>query len=463
MAEAELHADVLVIGGGMGGMTAAARAAQRGASVAVVEIGEEVGGSAAMSEGYIWTAPDDEVFLQEDPEGDIEQFRLMRAEMDRALEWVGELGVEVGAPLEGVLGFGVGRQIDIGRYLRRARSIVEGSGGWVLLESTATELLADGGAVTGARIANLATGEEAQVLAGATVLATGGFQADPGLRDRYLFRGARELVLRTNLRSDGGGLRLGTEVGAARSERMDGFYGHLVPAPIADFSPAEYASLAQYHSDHGLLIDHGGRRFCDESLGDHVNTEMVARHGTALLVIDERIRRDRVLQAFIPGMDAIDKMAEGGRRGGLYATGNTLEDVAVAAAAWGYDAQGILRTVEEFNRHVSGELDTLDPPRRRNRSPILEPPFAALQVQAAITFTYGGLATDAEGRVQGGDGTAIPGLYAAGVDAGGLNVWGYTGGLVRGLALGRRLAEKLTADLTTRREEEALDHTRPLR
>lgn len=440
MADAELEVDLLVIGGGIGGMTTAARAAQLGSSVAVVEIAEDIGGSAVMSEGYVWTAPDVEVFVAQDPDGDVDQFRLMREEMESALAWVDELGVELGVPLEGILGYGVGRQIDIGHYFQRSRSLVEAAGGWTLVETEATRLLRDESDVTGAQITNRNTGEDAIVRADATLLATGGFQADAVLLDEYLFPGAGELILRSNPWSRGGGLRLGLDAGAALTERMDGFYGHLVPSPIEDLRPSEYALLAQYHSDHGLLLGRDGRRFCDESLGDHVNAEEVARRGTALLLIDERIRRERVLQAFIPGMDAIDKMAEGGHRGGRYATGETIEEVAGAATEWGYPPDAIARSVEEFNRAVTRESVNLEPPRKAHRAPLAESPFAILEVQAAITFTYGGLRTDASGRVLGATGRPVGRLYAVGVDAGGLNVWGYTGGLVRGLALGRRLA-----------------------
>jgi pyruvate/2-oxoglutarate dehydrogenase complex dihydrolipoamide dehydrogenase (E3) component len=48
--------DLLVLGGGMAGMSAAARAARQGASVALVEKGPAIGGSAVYA-GFIWTRP----------------------------------------------------------------------------------------------------------------------------------------------------------------------------------------------------------------------------------------------------------------------------------------------------------------------------------------------------------------------------------------------------------------------
>ncbi|HEY8480296.1 MAG TPA: FAD-dependent oxidoreductase [Spirillospora sp.] len=430
-----LSADVVVLGGGMAGMTVAATAAQAGASVVVVDVADRPGGSAALSEGYVWTAPSAEVFTEQDPGGDVERFGAMLEGLPEAFAWVESLGVQVGPQLSGILGFGTGRQIDVLGYLRRCRGLVEGGGGWVLPSTEPVRLLRDADAVTGVRVreAGDGSGETMEIEAPAVVLATGGFQADPEAREELLFPGAGRLVLRASPYGRGGGLRLGTAAGGDLTGPTDGFYGHLVPYPIEDFAPKDFALLAQYHSEHGLLFGRDGRRFTDESLGDHVNTELVARRGTALLLIDERIRREQVLRPFIPGMDAVDKMAEAGARGAHYATGPTVADVASAASAWGYPASLIERGVAEFNAAV--RRGTCD--RRYHRMPLTEPPFAVLEVQAAITFTYRGLATDVDGRVLGG-GRPVPGLYAAGVDAGGLNVRGYTGGLVRGLVLGRR-------------------------
>ena len=75
----------------------------------------------------------------------------------------------------------------------------------------------------------------------------------------------------------------------------------------------------------------------------------------------------------------------------------------------------------------------------RTKSPfgLIEPPFYALAVRAGITFTLGGADADTEMRVLDRAGKPIPGLYAAGADAGGTYQGGYMGGLVLGLVQGR--------------------------
>ena len=68
-----------------------------------------------------------------------------------------------------------------------------------------------------------------------------------------------------------------------------------------------------------------------------------------------------------------------------------------------------------------------------------------VEVQPAITFTYGGLRTDANGRVLDHDGVQVDGLWVAGVDAGGLSNWTYAPGLAPAFITGRRAAASALA------------------
>lgn len=55
MQDAILHCDLIVIGAGIAGLSAVARAAEAGLSVVVVEAASDHGGSAALSGGVLWT------------------------------------------------------------------------------------------------------------------------------------------------------------------------------------------------------------------------------------------------------------------------------------------------------------------------------------------------------------------------------------------------------------------------
>ena len=71
----------------------------------------------------------------------------------------------------------------------------------------------------------------------------------------------------------------------------------------------------------------------------------------------------------------------------------------------------------------------------------LDPPYYVIEVIPAITNSWGGLRIDAAARVLDAEGAAIPGLLAAGADAGGLYERAYGGGLAAGLTFGLRAAE----------------------
>ena len=78
--------------------------------------------------------------------------------------------------------------------------------------------------------------------------------------------------------------------------------------------------------------------------------------------------------------------------------------------------------------------------------PLREPPFWAVEFQPTITFTLGGVQVDAWGRVLDRDGLAVPGLYCAGGDAGGLQGPHYVAGLMLGMVFGPRAVEAVEMD-----------------
>ena len=91
-------------------------------------------------------------------------------------------------------------------------------------------------------------------------------------------------------------------------------------------------------------------------------------------------------------------------------------------------------------------------PRKSNWArPIDSPPYKAYPIISSIVFTFGGLKTDAIGRVVNKQGDAIPGLYAVG-ETQGLYYGAYTGatsvlkGLVFGRLAGYDAAQRATVD-----------------
>src|SRR4051794_37332210 len=113
--------DLLVLGGGMAGLSAAAWSVRHGRSVALVEPGD-LGGS-ALHAGFIWTAPSFAALREAVPGGDPELARRLVDGFDSAVEWVRSLGAECQPAVE-VLRFGRGHQTSILNYLRACELVV---------------------------------------------------------------------------------------------------------------------------------------------------------------------------------------------------------------------------------------------------------------------------------------------------------------------------------------------------
>jgi succinate dehydrogenase/fumarate reductase flavoprotein subunit len=425
--------DLLVVGGGMAGLTAAARAAHDGARVLLVEVAGDLGGSVRFA-GYAWTAPSREVIDEVVPLGDPDLRHALVDQFADGIEWIRSLGVHVGEA-QPILGFGSGHAFDTNQYVDTCRRRVLENG--EILTSTRTlGLLFDDGRVLGARL-QLPDGTVREVRAGATVLATGGFQADPELRAAHVHPNAATIPLRSNPNSRGDGLRLAREVGAAAGPDGAGFYGHLVPSGVPFADSGDFVGLSLYYSEHALLFNLANERFVDESVGDHLSTMALLEQPEArgLLVADARVHRDWIVAAYVAGAESSDKFAVASRRGGRCGVAESLDELTLLPEEWGYDGTAIAAAVAHFNETVLAGEDPV-PGRMVDRLPLDEAPYYVIETVPAITFPFYGVRIDTDARVLDESGAPIPGLLAAGSDTGGLYVRAYAGGIASALVFG---------------------------
>ena len=184
----------------------------------------------------------------------------------------------------------------------------------------------------------------------ARVLATGGFGA----------RLARErgLLLRANEWSEGDGLDYGIARGASTTAGMDEYYGRALPC---DVEQAEYVSAAQLYARHALVLDDEG---VDLGPAAWHESNLVQRlpGGRAWYVVDARALRQPVRE-------------------------RTVADLVEAARASGGDVR------------PADELPFVLPESPK----LVEPPFVAVRVYAAVTHTIGGLRIDERARVLDGE------------------------------------------------------------
>jgi succinate dehydrogenase/fumarate reductase flavoprotein subunit len=433
-----LECDLLVLGSGMAGLSAAACAAEAGAKVVVVEKAENIGGSAILSGGFVWTVPTLEK-LAYVGNGDPVLGAVMIDGYADAIGWLRRREVHLSSPCDVM--YGRGYQIDIVGHLKSCVSSVEHAGGLVVKGTTVDRLLTEGGNVVGADTVH--PDGRVQVRARHTLLATGGFQADPELRALHIHPNARSMLLRSNPCSAGDGLRLAQAVGGTMSSSGNpGFYGHLLCEPAVLDHPSKFSLLTQYHSEVSVLLNRAGKRFCDESLGDHLNAQETLRQegAAALLVWDQDIEEQHVMRPFVAGIPPVDKFAMALAQGARAACCASLEDLAQTAQSWGFDGAAARATLERFNADVQRAPERLQPARTTALVPVTRAPLRAMVVQSAITFTHGGLSVDDHARVLDAKGHPVPGLLAAGADVADVFRRGYAGGLALALTFGLRAA-----------------------
>ena len=427
----------------MAGLTAAARAARDGARGAVVERAEELGGSARYA-GYLWTAATDELLAEADPDGDPALRHTLVDGYADAVAFARSLDVPLGDEVV-LLRYGRGRRIDTAAYLGACAKVVTDAGGEILCSAEADALVVDGGEVRGV---DVRTADGARRLdARCTVLSSGGYQGDRELITNLIHANAPLMPLRSNPVSNGQGLRLGEQAGAVFGKPDAGFYGHLVLADVPLDDPMQFANQTLYYSEHALVFNRRGERFIDETLGDHLTANATVEQPDArcLVVADQRVRDDWMLGAYVEGITPVDRFDLCRRRGGRFALADSLDDFDYLPEEWGYPGSTIRSAIEQFNDTAP---ERLDPGRRFDPLPLDKPPYYVVEAQAAITFTFGGILVDEHARALDSDGRPIPGLLAAGADAGGLFVRAYAGGLCAAAVFGLRAAESALAKVS---------------
>lgn len=446
MSAAEHTLGVLVAGGGMSGLAAALSAAEGGADVTVLEKGSLVGGAARLSGGVIFTFPTLELLRRNVPEGDEELQRMLVAEFADALVWLRDHGLPLEPPQQ-LLGEGWGSVMGIGapgwrgQFMEILRARAEALGARILPNRALRSI---GQPRSGSVPVTVESAEGIETWeARSLILATGGFQANRELLSRYLGPAADYLMIRTWPTCTGDGFLAGLAAGAATSRGLGTFYGHTMPA--TSVPPEEYQPITPYFASVGVLVNQYGSRFTDESVGtiEEANAwaGMQQPGGRYYLIFDRRIYREHAEGPGILGgaVAAPNKFERARELGAPTIESPTLGKlVEMMETQWGVNGSRLMPELDGYNRAVAeGRGAVLVPPRSRFLQPLAEAPYYAMTCIPAITFPYGGLQINGDCQVLNRVSTPIEGLYAAGVDAGGVYNRIYAGGLSWALVSGR--------------------------
>ena len=431
------HYDVIVAGGGIGGLCAALRAREKGASVAIIEKAEIIGGSAAASGGTIWCAKNIDEWLKVQPNGDTALGTALIGHFYTGIEWLRKQGVSLQAREDKPYKF----QRTIYQFMPDARTAMEtlgyqfqNRGGTILTNTDLTGLIGGNGKpVTGVQTTR------SELRAKSVILSTGGYQANPKLRAQYFGTESDHMIVRGVPQNTGGGFQSAREAGAQPIGPLNRFYGHLLPAPPARVGLHNFLKVKPDFSEYAILINLKGERFDDEYLGDEVTCHTLVQQprATAILIFDQHIRdnQNELSQWPTPDNDRVKNIREAG--GEVIETASLEELTRALTNRWHIPAQTFEKTMAEYaTACATGNGQTLSVPKTGGLIPLNTPPYYAIRTLPGITFTYGGAKVNAQAQVIGKNDQPIPGLYAAGADCGGIYTRGYTGGLCMGLAYG---------------------------
>ena len=431
------HYDVIVAGAGIGGLCAALRAREKGASVAIVEKAETIGGSAAASGGTIWCAKNIDEWLKVQPDGDTALGTALIDHFYTGIEWLRKQGVSLQAREDKPYKF----QRTIYQFTPDARTAMEilgyqfqHRGGTILIHTGLTGLIGGNGKpITGVKTTHT------EITARSVILSTGGYQANPKLRAQYFGAESDHMIVRGVPQNTGGGFQSALEAGAQPTEPLNRFYGHLLPAPPARVGLHNFLKVKPDFSEYAILINLKGERFDDEYLGDEVTCHTLVQQpqATAILIFDQHIRdnQNALSQWPTPDNDRVKNIREAG--GEVIETSSLEELTRALNNRWHIPAHTFEKTMAEYaTACATGNGQTLSIPKTGGLIPLNTPPYYAIRTLPGITFTYGGAKVNARAQVIDKNDRPIPGLYAAGADCGGIYTRGYTGGLCMGLAYG---------------------------
>ena len=448
-----INSDVLVVGAGLAGFTAAVRASEQGAKVILIDKshGELGDGNILMASGSLRAGGksprtnSNELydFVMAEGVGYPDLVRAWSETCGRAVDWLIQCGVKIVESAPGRIWLDQSGEVslapvykkDVGtRALAKLKERFVNLGGRYLNGVAAEKLLLENDCVCG--VIGSKSGETVELRSRATILSAGGFSANKEMVKRYIGPHADECKLRGSKQDTGDGLRIAIAIGA-KAVNLKYFYGHLISRKaLTDDRFWPYPRLDSF-VDEGILVDRSGQRFVDEGRGDVAVANELARSNDptgAVLIFDRETwdaAKDDAFSNLVktpaPNPWLMDNDGE-------IFSGATIADLARTLAV---NSVNLVETVKAYNRTVeSGHSLSV---ARTGKPKLLRAPFYGLKVVPGITFTMGGILVNGRAEALNESEKPIPGLYAAGDAIGGLMGGyrgGYTGGLMQAVVTG---------------------------
>lgn len=417
--------DVVVVGSGGAGFSAAIEAKNAGSNVAIIEKMPTVGGNSLISGGEMNAANNwverkigitddtaklhfDDTMKGGDYKGDPEVVKVLTDKALAAAEWARDV-IGVRYSPDNVFQFGGHSRkralIPYGHtgteYIVKFEEVAKKMGIPIILNMKAEELIKDkNGRITGVKA--VLNGETYTFNAKkGVILATGGFGSNIPMRKKYN-PAMDEKFLTTDMPGTMGDGMIMAEKAGAELVNMQ----YIQTYPISDPVSGAIELIADSRFDGAALINQNGNRFVEElERRDVISNAILAQPGGYGYILWDGVLEDKV-EMVKEHPDEYDSFV----KAGVMHKAATLED---AAKFFGINYDNLTKTVEKVNKYAAAGKDS-DFNHRAGLAPIKKGPFYIIKGVPSVHHTMGGIRINTKTQALTKEGKVIPGLYAAG-------------------------------------------------
>ena len=419
----EKQYDVIIVGAGGAGLSAAVMAAREGASVAVLEKMSEPGGNTVRATAMYNCVDDklqhplgiydsEEDFYNETYNGGYQKakpelVRILTSQADEGKLFLEELGLQFDSVIDNCLGGKIARgHYSLAHngtdYVQVLWQACNDLGVDFYLNTKANELIMAQDSVIG--VEAYRKGETIEFYANnGVVLASGGFGQNVEMRMYYNRNLTGELLCSNAPGATGDGIIMASKIGASLINME-----YIELYPMGDSYDGGLRNSIPNVINKGILVNQQGQRFVrEDGARDVLSQAILDQKGSyAYSIVDddfEIFADDRsylqglVLMGYVEKANSIDELAH-------------LIDV---------DADILINTIDQYNQSVALKSDCLG--RETLINAIDKPPFYANMKKPTIHHTLGGIEINEMAQVLNQDKQPINGLFAAGEVTGGIH------------------------------------------
>ena len=441
------EADVVVVGAGVAGLTAAVRTAEMGHTAILIEQSSDTGGSSKMAGGAISGA----VTKLQEAQGIKDSYEWMYKDIidiaggiqnvypdlvwthvqrsGEMIDWMVDfLGVKfkdeittgVYTPLNALRCYSTeSGGVEYANALREKVDDYSDQGLITLYLNTKVDGLVedDDGNVTG-----VTAGDKTFTGKGGVILATGGYGYNEEWVKKYNFEHSKSLAPET---ATGDGYDFAEEVGAKLSH-MDYLpgYGGAVDVNDGNYTAAVRANVKGWSGD--IWVDVNGERKIDEAGSRYEDRAPVwekSDHNYVYMILTQEMidNAEEPLFNVDKNNGNWDRFNEELEKGDCVWSASSIKELAEKA---GIDPDGLEATVTKYNEDVANGKDTVFG-RTEKLMPIESKTYYAVRTVPYILLTSGGVLVNTKAQVLREDDSVVNGLYAAGELMGPSNLEGY--------------------------------------